>query len=529
MSDVTLTSAVRNNLLALQGTQKLVDRTQGRLSTGLKVGSAIDDPVAFFQAKALSDRAADFQGKKDAVDQGVSSLSAALQGITGVTTLVKQLKGLALNAQSASSQQIAGLVQQYNNLRNQLDNLAVDSQYQGLNLVAGSGQQLTVSFSNLTGSTLQVGSVDVRTGANGLNIAKAVTSNGGFQVSFQNSTGSNQGNDTVEVVYSGTATSLTSGAYTFSYGTSTITLTVYSANSSGITTNAGNSNAALTTTQTFTNGMTMGLRVNAITSNGVANATYGSYQNGNRFAIEFEGMETLSASFASGTDFSGAFINGLTGQTLNSGTYTFSLGGLTMTFTVVSAGSTTGTFQSTQTFLNGQNVGALAMGTAGNAGTSAAGFIVGSGGAGTFGTSLFTNNVGVTGQYYTTNTNLSTIYLATIAGGGSGQINNISGQTVLDANLSGTINNLVTQLDANLQTLRSHAQSLGTNVALLNTRLDFTKNYVDVLQGGAGKLTLADLNEEGANLLALQTRQQLGIQALSFAGQNEKSILSLFR
>ena len=113
--------------------------------------------------------------------------------------------------------------------------------------------------------------------------------------------------------------------------------------------------------------------------------------------------------------------------------------------------------------------------------------------------------------------------------GGSGQINNISGQTVLDANLSGTINNLVTQLDANLQTLRSHAQSLGTNVALLNTRLDFTKNYVDVLQGGAGKLTLADLNEEGANLLALQTRQQLGIQALSFAGQNEKSILSLFR
>ena len=50
-----------------------------------------------------------------------------------------------------------------------------------------------------------------------------------------------------------------------------------------------------------------------------------------------------------------------------------------------------------------------------------------------------------------------------------------------------------------------------------------------VLEGGAAKLTVADLNEEGANLLALQTRQQLGIQSLSFAGQSEQSILGLFR
>ncbi len=50
-----------------------------------------------------------------------------------------------------------------------------------------------------------------------------------------------------------------------------------------------------------------------------------------------------------------------------------------------------------------------------------------------------------------------------------------------------------------------------------------------VLSDGAGKLTLSDLNEEGANLLALQTRQQLGIQALAFAGQSEQAILGLFR
>ena len=52
---------------------------------------------------------------------------------------------------------------------------------------------------------------------------------------------------------------------------------------------------------------------------------------------------------------------------------------------------------------------------------------------------------------------------------------------------------------------------------------------MNTLESGSGKLTLADLNEEGANLLALQTRQQLGISALAFAGQAEQGILGLFR
>jgi len=66
-------------------------------------------------------------------------------------------------------------------------------------------------------------------------------------------------------------------------------------------------------------------------------------------------------------------------------------------------------------------------------------------------------------------------------------------------------------------------------VALLQTRLDFTEVYINTLETGGSKLTLADINEEGANLLALQTRQQLGISALAFAGQAEQGILALFR
>ncbi len=77
--------------------------------------------------------------------------------------------------------------------------------------------------------------------------------------------------------------------------------------------------------------------------------------------------------------------------------------------------------------------------------------------------------------------------------------------------------------------MRTKTKTLGSNVALLQTRLEFTESYVNTLQTGADKLTLADLNVEGANLLALQTRQQLGIQAPAFAGQAEQGILALFR
>jgi flagellin-like hook-associated protein FlgL len=66
------------------------------------------------------------------------------------------------------------------------------------------------------------------------------------------------------------------------------------------------------------------------------------------------------------------------------------------------------------------------------------------------------------------------------------------------------------------------------NLAIVNTRLDFTNNMINTLQKGADNLTLADMNEEGANLLMLQTRQALGTTALSLASQQAQSVLRLF-
>ena len=77
--------------------------------------------------------------------------------------------------------------------------------------------------------------------------------------------------------------------------------------------------------------------------------------------------------------------------------------------------------------------------------------------------------------------------------------------------------------------LRGQAARLGVNVSILQVRFNFTENYVSQLTTGSDALTLADLNEEGANLVALQTRQQLGLQALSVSGDQQRAIVTLLQ
>lgn len=102
----------------------------------------------------------------------------------------------------------------------------------------------------------------------------------------------------------------------------------------------------------------------------------------------------------------------------------------------------------------------------------------------------------------------------------AGAVGNFAADTNIDAAIT-SVNDAIT-------TLRTSAATLGSNATVLQTRINFTEDLVNTLQEGAGKLTLADLNEESANLLALQTRQQLGINSLSLAAQSERSILALF-
>lgn len=290
-NDVTLSTSIRSNLLTLQNTGTMVDRTNSRLSSGQKVSSAIDDAVAYFQAKGLSDRAADLTGRKDGIDQGISSLKSAITGLENVEKILVQMKGVALSAKSANATDRASLATQFKTLSEQMNNLVNDTSYQGLNLVNATSANIKVQFSDKTAAYLKVDGVNVQT-----------------------------------------------------------------------------SNLA--------------------------------------------GIQKKSS----------AMVTGLAGTKWS----------------------------------------AVATTTA-------------------------------------------------------------SSPTV------SVFDNVIKALDSAITKVRSNTKNLGTNVALLQTRLDFTKSYVNNLTEGSNKLTLADLNEEGANLVSLRTRQQLGIQALSFAGQQEQGVLSLFR
>ena len=428
--NVSLSSAVRANLLALLSTTDLINRTQGRLSTGLRVASAVDDPVAFFQAKSLNDRADDFQVKKRGIDQGISTVTSASDAVTGIENLVQQLKGLILTAKSATtSTEVSNLVTQFNDLRTQINNLASDATYQGLNLVNGSGQTLTVNFSNDTASVLNVGSYDLRTSSTGLDVLRlsATTS---------------------------TLADFTNSGLNFQ-GTSDVAALIASAASAGSTTGADFDFI----TVTVANPYRYSAGTNIVVSAGdIITVTIGTQ------AINLTVHSTLT----------GINLTGANEGSISAGTYQV---GTTIDFYAVtnptSPNTATGTFS----------------------------------GVFTASSILRISGTSVTFTAYT----------------------GVEARKVVGVGFTTEFNSQITNLDAALTTLRSRAQSLGSNVALLQTRLDFTKAYTNTLSTGAGKLTLADLNEEGANLLALQTRQQLGIQSLAFAGKAEQTILTLFR
>jgi len=382
MGDITLSAAVRGSLLSLQNTTSLVERTQGRLSTGLEVASAIDDPVAFFQAKSLNDRAFDFNEKKDGIDQGISTVTAALGGLESIEAIVRQLKGVATSLKSATGTQFTDLVSQFSTLRSQIGTLATDASYQGTNLIDNTSESLSVSFSDQTSSLLTISASNSAETGLGLDIV-AIASDTSFNFAARTAAAVGTGG-IITVTYQGTGATVTeTGGLTVQYGTVSF----------GI-------NQAVDTTQVVSQSITQGqvLTININSANVSGFTTAGVFVS---------------------TDFAG------TGDV------------------------------TTDADLNSTN--------------------------------------------YVTE------------------------------GVTSTIDPIITELDTALTTLRARSQTLGSNVALLQTRLDFTEDYVNTLEIGSGKLTLADLNEEGANLLALQTRQQLGISALAFAGQAEQGILGLFR
>ena len=110
----------------------------------------------------------------------------------------------------------------------------------------------------------------------------------------------------------------------------------------------------------------------------------------------------------------------------------------------------------------------------------------------------------------------------------SGDAGDITWSGATASALAASIDATLADISKGLDYLRGYTSSLGNNYAIIQTREDFTEALIDVLETGSDNLVLADMNEESANYLALQTRQQLAINSLSLASQSAQSVLKLF-
>ncbi|MFO7716069.1 flagellin [Desulfosarcina sp.] len=119
----------------------------------------------------------------------------------------------------------------------------------------------------------------------------------------------------------------------------------------------------------------------------------------------------------------------------------------------------------------------------------------------------------------------------TVAGFSAATSGSVAGVAIAAANFANndTIEGgAISQIDAAITQLRTEAQKLSSSLSTISIRSEFTSEMVNTLNTGGDNLTLADMNEEGANMLMLQTRQNLGTTSLSLASQAAQAVLRLF-
>jgi flagellin len=382
MADVNLSASIRTNLLSLQSTNALFERTSERLSTGLKVNSALDGTSAFFSARSLNNRAGDLAELKDGMGQAIQTLKAADRGIEALTKLVSQAKTIAEQAKEASAQ------------KSKIESTAAAST---------TNTAATLMTGAFAGSSVTNTMIIAVTGAGTITILHSVT-------------------NTIQSVLDQITAADTS--LTATYNTTTDKIEI-----------AGTAGTHVTVSGS------------APANFGIAagTTTFGSTGSGSSVTdleADFEKVMAEMNKIYQDAGYKG--VNLINGNDLTVTTNENS------TTQVISSASLT-----------------------------------------------------VTGVGFTAAT--------------------VSWST------AGNIDTSITEAKTALSTLRTTSSGFAADLGLLTTRESFTKELIETLEAGAGLLVNASLEEESANLLALQTRQSLGTSALTFANQVQQSVLQLFR
>lgn len=168
-SDITLTSGISQNLYSLQSTQKLMEQTEYRLSTGKKINSALDDPINFFAAQDHTQQASDLQVRKDSMSEAIQTIEAADNAIEAISDLIDSAKSLAQSALSGETEEeVSQYIAQFNELLTQIDNLAGDATYAGVNLLGGTTESLEVFFDEEGDSNITITGFDASSTGLGL-------------------------------------------------------------------------------------------------------------------------------------------------------------------------------------------------------------------------------------------------------------------------------------------------------------------------------------------------------------------------
>lgn len=388
INDVSLTAGMRSNLVSLQGTVGLLNRTQERLSTGKKVNSALDNAVNFFTASAHMSRAADLASLKDAMGEAVQGIKAADKGISAITSLIDQAKALASAAKGAEQ----------NSIKVQYSSITTGDDI----VVGGDTYSVVASAGAITDPLTQV--------ANNDDVATVIASIAAL-VNKNVESG-----DDMKAVASGTTISLSAKLATVA--------------------------------------VTQGNFTDFVDESGATGAT---------ILTDSDGYSVFSARRTMGDQYT-EIMNQIDAIANSSG------------------------YKGTNLLMDEDLNVAFE-----NSSLSVKGF------------SATASDLG-----------LSTRATTTTAGDGWGW------------SVNSEINVDMGKLDVSKTTLRGQASQLANNLSLITVQQEFSTNLVNTLTEGADKLTLADMNEEGANMLMLQTRQSLGTTALSLSSQAAQSVLRLF-
>lgn len=572
---VALTASMRSNLLSLKNTQKMFDKTQDRLSTGYKVNSAMDNPSSYFTAQSLNSRADDLSSLLDSIGQAISTLQTADEGITSLQDFVEQAKSIANSARDTAN------VSASTKSTIKFDKDALKSQKVVGEAIpnATAGDTMVIRYGDstkITGTTnvqedtllsgieldkLAAGDASIKVDGKEYKIVtdaatenKMVTGSYAKDSIFEVTEAANDGAKTTykavdadgnEITWEKAETSASIAVGKFAKAGAAFDRTVTEDGKTTMTMPEFTEDAAATAaTATMADAATIYVKSTADLE---------------EFAKVLETMIGSDKFSASIVDGNMVFATKDTTSIEITGKFKDAFGMDEGAPISVDATDTAESLRQKIDKLEGiaaefDNDGRLVIKSEQGDDMVISGALaekLGVNGAVTNGNneratyaSQF-NKVLIQINELVQDTSYKGINLLkgddlTVVFNESRTSNLELKGVTFDAQGLGftdainewkdtdSIDTALDQINKATSLLRAQASEFGQNLSTVQIRQDFTENMINNLQTGADKLTLADMNEESANLLALQTRQQLATNSLSMANQAAQSVLSLF-